>query len=239
VRLLLRGKGRHAAPNGGTSGIMRALKRGVLVAGILAVSLAKPAAAQEPVRPSTRSLLLAGAAMAPPTYVLFVGLHEGTHAVWARALGAQDVSLHLMPAMRAGHFYFGYTEWRGEMSRGKLAAVLTAPKLTDGVLFGAYGLLLGLGALPSNAYGALALTVLATGAWVDFSMDILAFTAANDMLRVYALYGRTTEWQRLPCRLVHAVVSAAGAFVLYQGYRQVFDRPRAMPMMLPVVGGAF
>jgi hypothetical protein len=194
--------------------------------------VATPAAAQ----PSDRSLLIAGAAMAPPTYVLFVGLHEGTHAVWARALGAEDVQLHMLPTMRGGHFYFGFTEWRGEMPPGKLTAVLTAPKLTDAVLFGAYGIALGAGALPERSYGTLALTVLATGAWVDFSMDILAFTMANDMMRVYALHGRTTEWQRLPCRLVHAVFSAAGAYVLYLGYRRVFDHPE---MVMPLVVGAF
>lgn len=195
--------------------------------------LASPAAAEPP---STRSLVLAGVAMAPPTYVLFVGLHEGTHAVWAHALGAENVRLHMLPAMRNGHFYFGYTEWRGEMAPGKLTAILAAPKLTDAIVLGTYAVLLGFGALPANSYGTLALTVLATGAWVDFSMDILAFTSANDMLRVYALHGRTTELQRLPCRLVHAVFSAAGAYALYRGYHRVFDR---QPIMMPLAVGAF
>ena len=39
------------------------------------------------------------------------------------------------------------------------------------------------GAWPHNRYGQLTLTVLATGFWVDFSKDVVLFSATNDVVK--------------------------------------------------------
>lgn len=170
----------------------------------------------------TAELIGAGAAMAVPTYFLGVAWHEGTHALVARSFGAEIVELRLLPGTRDGHFYFGYTRWRGRLSRAETAFVLFAPKLTDLAILGGYTALWGAGALPDHDYGALALTVLATGAWVDFSKDIFSWNVANDLVKIHNLYGRRSEWRRLPYRLLHLGVSLAAAYVLYRSYDEIF-----------------
>ena len=190
--------------------------------------------------PSTGRLLLAGAGMAVPTYLLGVVWHEGTHAAMARLFGAELLEVRLYPSVYQGRFYFGLTRWRGEMSCGEKALTLVAPKLTDLVLLGGYSLLVGLDALPENDYGALAFTVLATGAWLDFSKDLFSTRPSNDLVKVHLLYGRHTEWQRLPWRLLHAGLTAASAYVLVRGYQDVFrDEPATAPLLFQLWGGRF
>jgi hypothetical protein len=196
---------------------------------IALLATAAPARADEP---STTNLVLAGSAMALPTYALGVAWHEGSHALWAKLCGAEILELRLYPSMYKGHFYFGLTKWRGEMTRGERAWTLLAPKLTNLVLLGTYTTLLFTDALPDNEYGQLALAVVATGAWVDFSKDIVSFNPTNDTIKVHALFGRTREAQRWPYRLAHLVVSAGAAFILHEGYARVFDRPPATVTLL-------
>jgi hypothetical protein len=194
---------------------------------------AAPARAEDP---SDTELLLAGAGMALPTYVLGVMWHEGTHAAVAASFGAEILELRLYPSVYQGHFYFGLTRWTGFMSRGETAFTLVAPKLTDVVLLGSYSLLVAFDGLPENDYGSLALTVLATGAWVDFSKDLFSWNPTNDLMKVHHLYGHSSEWQRLPWRLLQASVSLAGAYVLALGYEDVFgdETPVMMPVMTTI-----
>jgi hypothetical protein len=215
---------------------MSAVRRGA--AGIaLLLLMAGPARAAD--RPGTMTLVAAGAAMAAPTYFLFVALHEGTHALAARGFGAQVTAMQLLPGMHEGHFYFGYTEWRGGMTPGRLSLTLVAPKATDALVLLAYAAVVAGGGLPSNAYGSMALTVLATGAWVDFSKDVLAFGPMNDLVRAHALGGRTSERQRWPFRVLHAALAAAAAVPLYVGYRHTFDGPETGAWMMPLASGCF
>jgi hypothetical protein len=203
---------------------------------ILALTLPATAVSASP---SDGALLAAGGAMAVPTYFLFVALHEGTHALAARQLGAEITAMRLLPGMRDGHFFFGYTDWRGAMTPGQLALVLLAPKATDAAVLLAYGAVVAAGGLPGNRFGALALTVLATGAWVDFAKDVVAVGAMNDLIRVHALAGRTSERQRWPYRLLHAGLAALAAVPLAVGYRHTFrDDPRPA-FMMPLVAAPF
>jgi hypothetical protein len=190
-------------------------------------------------RPGDGALLAAGGAMAVPTYFLFVALHEGTHALAAHHLGAEITAMHVLPAMRDGHFFFGYTDWRGTMTPAELALVLLAPKATDAVVLLAYGVVVAAGGLPANRYGSLALTVLATGAWVDFTKDVVAVGAMNDLIRVHALAGRTSERQRWPYRLLHAGLAALAAVPLTVGYRHTFRDEPAAPALLPLMAAQF
>jgi hypothetical protein len=189
---------------------------------------------------STGALLLAGAGMAIPTYALGVIWHEGTHALVASSLGAEVLELRLYPSMYRGHFYFGLTRWTGDLGCGEKAFTLLAPKLTDLLLLGGYSIVVAADGLPENDYGALALTVLATGAWVDFTKDLFSVNPTNDVIKAQALYGRESEWQRLPVRLAQAALAAAGGYVLYLGYAEVFGaEPGAPPMLLPLMSGTF
>jgi hypothetical protein len=189
---------------------------------------------------STGALLFAGAGMAIPTYVLGVMWHEGTHALVASSLGADLLELRLYPSMYRGHFYFGLTRWTGNLDCPEKAFVLLAPKLTDLILLGGYSLVVAAGGLPENDYGALALTVLATGAWVDFSKDLFSVNATNDVIKAQALYGRENEWQRLPVRLAQAALAAASGYVLYLGYAEVFGKDASpAPMVFQLARGTF
>ncbi len=218
---------------------MRAAALSVLFVLLLA---AAPRLARADDDPSTGKLLLAGAGMAVPTYFLGVIWHEGTHAVAAKAFGAELLELRLYPSMYQGHFYFGLTRWTGDLTPGEKAFTLVAPKLTDLLLLGGYTLVVAFDSLPENDYGALALTVLATGAWVDFGKDLFSRNPTNDLIKFHALYGRSSEWQRLPWRLLQASVAAGGAYVLALGYQDVFgddgdDAPP--PIMFQLAGGTF
>jgi hypothetical protein len=187
----------------------------------------------------TEYLVLAGAAMAIPTYFLGVAWHEGTHALTAKAFGATITEVRLWPGMYKGHFYFGLTRWRGGLTHGETAFALFAPKLTDLVLLGGYVALLGFDALPENDYGALALTVFATGAWVDFSKDVVSWNPTNDLIKAHGLRGRTRECQRWPYRVLHLALSVGTGYVLYRGYTEVFASSDAQTVLVPLGVGRF
>mgnify|MGYP001563120227 CR=1 FL=1 len=99
---------------------MRSLLLGVLFCGSL---LGTHRGAQAEDRPSNRNLVVAGMAMAVPTYVLGVSIHEGSHALMGKWIGfALMITLYLL--MMAG---------------GTLAIIYsitgyTAPNILQGVL---------------------------------------------------------------------------------------------------------
>lgn len=173
-------------------------------------------------KPSDGALVGAGLGMAVPTYFLGVAVHEGSHALAAKMVGARVVDIDLLPHVHHGKFYFGRVMVVGLRSRARRNFFLMAPKLSDAVLLGGYSAALGLDVLPENRYGLLALTVVATGFWVDFTRDVFAFWDHNDTVKVYNSFGLDNEWKRLPPRLVHAGISIAAAFVIAEGYRRVF-----------------
>ena len=209
---------------------------------VLTLGFAPDARADDGDRDSGK-LVLAGAAMAVPTYLLGVIWHEGTHALVARSLGAEVLELRLYPSVYRGHFYFGLTRWTSDLTCPEKAFTWIAPKLTDVLILGTYGLLLATDALPENDYGEMAFAVVATGAWVDLAKDVFTVNPGNDLMRVHALYGNTTEWQRLPWRLLQAGVSAAGAYLLVRGYQDIFEdedgTTAPMPMIFQIAAGRF
>ena len=215
----------------------------LVLAGVAAAVLA-PTTSRAADDASTGSLLWAGAGMAVPAYFLGVAIHEGSHAAAAAAFGAEILELRLYPSIRNGHFYFGYTRWRGPLTDGEKAWALLMPKLTNSVLFGGYTALILTGTLPENDYARLAVTVLGTAQWVDFARSAVSFSDADDLVRIHRLYGRTREWQRLPWRLLHLGLAAAGGYVLYRGWQGVFADDDPMPAapaprLLPLAFGSF
>lgn len=209
----------------------------VLVAAILL------AAAPTRAEPSDRALVLTGLALAPPTYVLGVTLHEGSHALAAKLVGAKVDKLHLFPPgidPGTGTFRFGWTYVRGLRARGDQIAFYLAPKVTDAALLGGFAALAFTGAWPHDRYAQLALTVVATGLWVDFSKDLLLFSPTNDVVKVFHLWCMR-GWKQLPARLVYAGLVTGLGLVVARGYQRTFERaePDTTTATVPLVITAF
>jgi hypothetical protein len=176
--------------------------------------------------PSDRTLVLTGLAMAPPTYLLGVTLHETSHALAAVLVGASVDRLHVFPPGRdpsTGTFRFGWTYVHGLATRSGKIAFYAAPKITDAALLGGFAALVLTGAWPDNRYGQLALTVLATGFWIDFSKDVVLFAHTNDVVKVLDLWS-LTGWRQLPARLVYAGAALGLGLLVARGYQRTFDR---------------
>ncbi|HET7502853.1 MAG TPA: M50 family metallopeptidase [Kofleriaceae bacterium] len=211
---------------------------GVIRAAVVAVLLVAGTARAEP---SDRALVVTGLALAPPTYLLGVSLHEGSHALAAKLVGASVDELHLFPPGRdpsTNTFRFGWTYVHGLKARGERVAFYIAPKLTDAALLGGFAALVLTDAWPGNRYGQLALTVLATGWWVDFSKDVVLFSRTNDVVKVFDLWCMT-GWRQLPARLVYAGAVVGLGWVVARGYERTFEDPRAMAMTIPLVARVF
>ena len=187
---------------------------------ILAITATTAAA-----EPSDKTLVYTGLALAPPTYFVGVALHEGSHAVAAKLVGAEVLDVHLFPPGRdpmAKKFRFGWTYVRGLRGKHERIFFFIAPKLTDVALLGGFAALVLTDAWPDNRYGALALTVFATGLWVDFAKDVVVFDKHNDIVKVFDLWCMR-GWKQIAPRLVYAAaVVGLGALVAH-GYRRTFD----------------
>jgi hypothetical protein len=206
---------------------------------VILALLARTAAAE----PDNETLVYVGLAMAPPTYLAGVSLHEGSHALAAKLVGADVEELHLFPPGIDPHtktFRFGWTYVRGLSSRRERAFFYVAPKITDAALLGGFAALVFTGAWPHNRYGQLALTVGATGLWVDFSKDVVLFSPQNDIVHFFDQLC-LTGWRQWPARLVYAGVAGGLAYVVVRGYQKTFDEPSptATPLVLPVLSTAF
>ncbi len=217
----------------GRAAAVSAARVRALLAAVSAVLWTGPARAE----PSDQRLVLTGLALAPPTYVLGVALHEGSHALAAVMVGARVEKLHLFPPGRdpgTKTFRFGWTYVRGLRTRRARIAFYLAPKVMDVALLGGFAALVLTDAWPRNRYGQLGLTVLATGLWIDFAKDVLLFSRTNDVVKVFDLWCMK-GWRQVPARLVYAgMVVGLGALVA-RGYQRTFDRaPTESTVALPL-----
>jgi hypothetical protein len=195
--------------------------------------------------PSDRRLFWTGVALAPPTYLVGVTLHEGSHALAAKLVGGTVDLVHLFPPgidPRAHKFRFGWTYTHGITSRNKRVFFLAAPKITDALFLSTYAALYFTDALPSRGYGLLALTVGATGFWVDFAKDVVLFSPTNDVVKVFRAWCMT-GWRQIPARLVYATVSVGFSYAIIRGYQRTFGdttSPTSMrDVTLPVLTATF
>lgn len=175
--------------------------------------------------PSDRALFGWGLAMAPPTYLLGVSLHEGSHALAGLLVGAEITEVHLFPPKRdpkVGKFRFGWVYARGLRHRGERIFFYLAPKITDAVLLGGLATLSLTDAWPSNRYGSLALTVLATGLWIDFAKDVVLFSRHNDVVKAFDLWC-LRGWRQIPARLIYAGAIAGLGLVVLRGIDRTFS----------------
>jgi hypothetical protein len=176
--------------------------------------------------PSNETLVLVGAGMAVPTYVIGVSLHEGSHALAAKLVGAEVDELHLFPPGIDPHvhvFRFGWTYVHGLGSKHAKEFFYLAPKLTDALLLGGFAALAFTSAWPNNKYGQLALTVGATGLWVDFAKDTVLFSPNNDVVKAFDLWC-LFGWRQLPARLVYAAADVGLGLIVAHGYERAFSR---------------
>jgi hypothetical protein len=207
----------------------------------LILALAGTAAAD----PSNETLVFVGLGMAPPTYLAGVSLHESSHALAAKLVGADVDELHVFPPGIDPHvhkFRFGWTYVHGLRSPGDHAFFYIAPKITDTILLGGFTALILTSAWPSNRYGQLALTVGGTGLWIDFAKDVVLFSDTNDVSqfeRVTCMRG----WRRAVNRVVYGLVAAGLAAPVAYGYYRTFERSStsaaATPIVVPVATVAF
>jgi hypothetical protein len=212
--------------------------RGVRRLVLLAILVAAPARAD----PSDATLVYVGLGLAAPTYVLGVSMHEGSHALAAKLVGASVDELHLFPPGIDPHahtFRFGWTYVRGLESTGDKVFFYIAPKLTDLAMLGGFAALVYTDAWPRNRYGSLALTVLGTGFWVDFSKDVILFSKTNDVVKIFDLWCMT-GWRQLPARLIYAGAAVGLGVVVAHGYRRTFERDAApSALVVPMLVTSF
>ena len=91
-----------------------------------------------------------------------------------------------------------------------------------------------------------ALTVFATGLWVDFSKDVVLFSPTNDVVKAFDLMG-VTGWGQLPARLVYAGMVVGLGLIAVRGYERTFERAptpaaaraAAMPRIVPLAVTTF
>jgi hypothetical protein len=190
--------------------------------------------------PSNKRLFYTGLAMAPPTYFIGVTLHEGSHALMAEIVGADVKEMRLFPPgrdPRVNKFRFGWTYVTGLYGKTDRILFYVAPKITDSLLLGGFAALVLTSGWPENKYAQLALTVGATGLWVDFSKDVLLFSPTNDVVKVFNLWCMK-GWKQLPARLVYAAAVGGFGYVVARGYMKTFDS-RDPQMVMPLAAFRF
>jgi hypothetical protein len=208
-----------------------------------ALACAAPAHAD----PSNEALVGVGLGLALPTYGIGVTVHESSHALAALVTGAHVDELHLFPPGEDPHvhvFRFGWTYVHGLTSKPQKIVFYLAPKLTDAILLGGFAALAFTSAWPSapgeHRYGALALTVLATGFWVDFTKDVFLFSKQNDVVKAFDLWC-IHGWRQIPARLTYAAISAGLGVIVARGYERTFERggTGATPRIAPIYAFGF
>jgi hypothetical protein len=207
----------------------------VLRVAVVLVLLTARAQADEP---SDKKLVLTGLAMVPPTYLIGVGLHEGSHALAAKLVGAEVLAVHVFPPgvdPRSKKFRFGWTYVRGLQGNAERIFFFAAPKITDAILLGGFAALVFTDAWPENRYGQLALTVFATGLWVDFAKDVVLFSDKNDVTKIENLWCMR-GWKRVAPRLVYAGAIVGLGLVVARGYQRTFDRGEAATARIVPLG---
>lgn len=189
--------------------------------------------------PDNTDLVLVGLAMAPPTYLIGVTLHEGSHAVAAKLVGGDVTEMRLYPGIdpKIHKFRFGWTYVRGLRTKADKQFFYVAPKLTDALLLGGFAALVLTDTWPRNRYAQLALTVGGTGLWVDFSKDVVLFSPHNDVVKLFHGWCMT-GWKQVPARIVYLGLVAAGGYVVARGYQKTFGEQEPV-MAVPLLTGSF
>lgn len=176
--------------------------------------------------PSSLQILIEGALLALPEYLLGVGIHEGSHALAVLAYDGEVTDISILPTRYQGRLVFGLTQYRGEFTRFENAVISYAPKFADLAIIGAYSAMLRTDHYPKNKHLQLLVVVLATGAWVDLARDAFSTNSHNDTVEVYNTYGLDTEVERLPYRALQVGVSVVAGYEVSRGIRKLFRKSK-------------
>jgi hypothetical protein len=162
-----------------------------------------------------------------PSCLAYMVLHEGSHALAGKAVGAEVASIRLRPGSEDGVTFLAATRLEGEMTDAEAAFVTIAPILTDLTLLLAYGLLYELDALPANEHVRLPLVMLAMWPFSDLTANLIpAPIGATEVEELYDHWELGT-WGRLPLRLLHAGLIAVSGYYLMRGLDGIGDRDDA------------
>ena len=154
-------------------------------------------------------------------------------------VGGDVTKMRLYPGVdpKVHKFRFGWTYVRGLRTRADKQFFYIAPKLTDALLLGGFAALVLTDTWPRNRYGQLALTVGATGLWVDFSKDVVLFSPHNDVVKLFSGWCMT-GWKQLPARLVYASLVVASGYVVARSYQKTFGQQDDV-MSVPLLTASF
>lgn len=214
------------------------MKRLLLCLGIV-ISLSTPPA---PARAddggeTLRSKRLWHLAGLPAWFFAWTSVHEGSHALMAKAYGYEVIGFYPYPVQYEGKYYYGLTAFNkcteghtitygdGQTAsceeNGGGAVIAIAPYLTDIAVFGTADLLLSTGAVDPDSVGG---GLLYAGAmlipWIDFTWNM---NIPGNLDR--ELFQQETGMSRKSVVLLSEVVSAVGVWRLYvNGKRVFYDR---------------
>ncbi|OFZ83757.1 MAG: hypothetical protein A2603_01655 [Bdellovibrionales bacterium RIFOXYD1_FULL_55_31] len=175
--------------------------------------------------PSVLKLIGAAALIAPAEYFLNVALHEGSHALAVKTFGGKVQDFKITPSKDGeGYVMFGKTEYTGEFSKAQLAIIDIAPKISDILIVGSYAALQESENVPQNKYAQVAAAMVATGAWVDFSQDILFVGSQNDLTKFMSRLGARDGGERFSYKLGYGALALAGGLEIGKGWHRVFQK---------------
>lgn len=209
--------------------------------GLRALALVTALVTHASAQPDNSTLVYVGLALAPVDYVAGTALHEGSHALAAKLVGAEVDELHIFPPgidPKANVFRFGWTYVHGLRTKADRVTFLIAPKVTDALLLGGFAALAFTSAWPGNKYAQLALTVAGTGLWIDFAKDVVLLRPQNDVSKIFDQWC-LRGWRQIPARLIYAAVDVGLGYVVIHGYRRLFDRNDPAPVVIPLARLAF
>lgn len=170
-------------------------------------------------------------------FVAWPPVHEGSHALMAKAYGYEVIGFYPYPVQYEGKYYYGLTAFNkcaeghtvvidGQRSvpceeNGGGAMIAIAPYLTDIAVFGTADLLLSTGAVDPDSLGGGLLYIGAMLApWIDFTWNM---NIPGDLDR--ELFQQETGMSRKSVVLLSEAVSIAGLWRLYvNGKRVFYDR---------------
>lgn len=190
--------------------------------------------------PSNERLVLTGLAMVPPTYLLGVTFHEGSHALAAKLAGGTVDEIRLFPPgidPKVDKFRFGWVYARGLRTRRQKIFFYLAPKITDAIFLSTYAALYFTNSLPNNKYGQLALVVGATGFWIDFAKDVFLTSRHNDVVKAYYLWCMR-GWKQIAPRVIYAALNVGFGYAIARGYEKLFTTTD-QTMSFPLVSTSF
>ncbi|MEK7211998.1 MAG: hypothetical protein AAB731_05210 [Patescibacteria group bacterium] len=176
----------------------------------------------------------------PAYFFAETALHEGSHAVAAKARGAVNVSYKPYPHMEsigggARGFFWGsvtYDDPLEGFSAVDEALVTIAPYITDTALFTASDLLLGYAVKPGSIPGLILWSAGMVAPLVNFAVNANGFGAAND----FALFAKAAGINRYALLAMSDALVAVGIWrVIARGKEVLWDEVPERPSRVSFV----